>query len=284
MGRKSKLKSLNDLDQRLTSYGLLIIITLVLVVVGLAVIFCFSTEKASAIGSVVGGFGCVAAFIWFFAALRSQSEQLENQKKQFLIESQSRKEEMRRNALLFARDVLKRAEEKALKQNPKFKTINELSTCYTDAAALIPLKLILESRDPKDILRLFKEWLKTEGPAVTMLRGVKSAAEIYFRATNIKNIDYSKEPEDFVFIYSPHIEKLPYFDAYTLCFSMLAESMIMFQPGRKGVFLAWEIAMAKGTPVSMKEKKIMEKIRTMKAAGNPIPEIAKDFVPNDNPE
>jgi len=48
-----------------------------------------------------------------------------------------------------------------------------------------------------------------EGPAIIMIRGIKSASEIYFRAIGLKDIDYSREPEDFVFIYESTLKRLP---------------------------------------------------------------------------
>jgi hypothetical protein len=112
-----------------------------------------------------------------------------------------------------------------------------------------------------------------------MMRGIKSAAEIYFRAMDIKGIDYSKEPEDFVFIYSPHIEKLPYFDTYIAALRLLTDFMMRLQPGRKAALLAMQVALAKTAPMEglMKEEEIRKEIKTRKASGLCIPKIAEDF-------
>lgn len=258
-------------------YRLLILITIAIVLFGVSVLVYFSETKASSIGSVVGAFGSILAFVWFFAALKSQSEQLDNQKEQFLAEFQTLREGARRDAMMFARDVLKDAEGKALKQNSELNAITDIFSSYMGPPFLMSLKAILESDDPYEVLEQFKVWMKIEGPSVIMMRGIKNAAEIYFRAIGLKDIDYSKEPEEFVFIYSPHIEKLPYFDTYTGSLCLLTNFMLMMQPGRKAALLAWQVASAKTYPKFMKEEKIREEIETRKASGLSIPKIAEDF-------
>jgi hypothetical protein len=256
-------------------YRLLILITVAIVLMGIYVLIHFSETKASTIGSVVGAFGGVLAFVWFFAALRSQSEQLESQKVQFLAEFQTLREESRRNALTLARDILKNAEEKALSQNPELNSINDIVTNYIDFSSL---GVILTSDNPQEVLDQWKVWLRIEGPAVTMIRGIKSAAEIYFRATELKDIDYSKEPEEFVYVYSPHIVKMAYFDTYVGVTQVLTQFMFLLQPGRKAALLAMNVALAKSLMAGlMKEDQIREEIESRKASGLSIPKIAENF-------
>ncbi len=255
-------------------YWLLILITIIVFLVGFIVLINFSDARASSIGSVAGACGGILAVVWFFAALKSQAKQLENQKEQFLAEFQTLREGARREALMFARDILKDAEGKALKQNPELNAISDLFTNYIDFSSL---GVILKSSDPHEVLEQFKVWAKIEGPAITMMRGIKSAAEIYFRAMDFKDIDSSREPEDFVFIYSPLIEKLPYFDTYIGSLRLLTDFMLKLQPGRKAASLAVQVALAKASEVPMKEDKIREEIKIRKESGLSIPNIAKDF-------
>lgn len=255
-------------------YSPLILITIAVAVACICILLFASDTKASAIGTVFGGFGSILAFIWFFAALKSQSEQLENQKNQFMAEFQTLREGSRRDALIFARDILKDAEEKALKQNPNLNTITDIFNNYIDLSSL---GIVLKSSNPQEVLEQFKVWAKIEGPAITIMRGIKSAAEIYFRSMELKDIDYSKEPEVFVFIYSPRIEKLPYFDTYLGSVRMLIEFMFRLQPGRKSALLAVQVALAKTSVVPMYENKIREEIQALKTSEKFIPKIAEDF-------
>lgn len=258
-------------------YWLLILITITIIALGIFVLIHFCNKRAATIGSVAGACGGILAVVWFFAALKSQSEQLESQKDQFLAEFQVLREESRRNALLFARDVLKDAEEKALEQNPNLNSITDISTSYLNPLYITSLKVVLESSDPQEVLEQSKVWAKIEGPAIIMIKGIKSAAEIYFRAVGLEGIDYSKEPEDFVFIYSPYIEKLPYFDTYTASLHMLASFMVNIQPGRKAALLAVDVALAKATELPMKEDEIRKKIQNLRDSGAFIPKVAEDF-------
>lgn len=86
-------------------YLLLISITIAGAGACVCVLLFASDTKASTIGSVVGGFGGILAVVWFFAALKSQSEQLENQKDQFLAEFQTLREESRRDALRYLLEI-----------------------------------------------------------------------------------------------------------------------------------------------------------------------------------
>ena len=259
-------------------YWLLISVTIAVVVAGVCVLLWASDTKASTIGSVAGACGGILAVVWFLAALNSQSKQLESQKEQFLAEFQTLREGARREALMFARDILKEAERKALKQNPKLNTTNEILANYLDSSSLASLKVILESCDPHEIVEQFKVWMNVEGPAIIMMRGIKSASEMYFRAAGVEGIDYSKEPEDFVFIYSPLFEKLPYFDTYAGPNNLLSEFLLTYQPGRKAAILAFQIALAKTSMKGlMKDEKLREELEARKASGLCIPKIAEDF-------
>ena len=83
-------------------------------------------------------------------------------------------------------------------------------------------KDILESDDPNVVQSAVKSWLAKEGPALTLMKGLKSAGEVYFLAVGKEDVDYSKEPEEFVFVYGPQLWSLPFFEAFQVPATMLA--------------------------------------------------------------
>jgi hypothetical protein len=258
---------------------LLVLLSVAAGLLAIGILVWLPTES-SAIGTVFGAFAGVLAVIWFSGSLYYQSQQLVEQKIQFLENFRQLREDNRRGALLVARDVLSRAEERALKSNPDLKSIGDLTACYI---GLRDMAMILKSTDPNAILEAGKKWMLTqEGPALFMMRGIKNAAEVYFRATGNENIDYSKEPEEFVFIYGPTLWKLPFFDEYGGLMGLLPEFMFMLAPGRASAKLAYTVAAFKqavntGIGNIYSNDKILEEIKKHKEAGYRIPPIAEDL-------
>jgi hypothetical protein len=228
----------------------------------------------SAVGSLFGAVGGILAVIWFSASLYYQSLQLTEQRQQFLEEFKQLREDARRNALSFSKDILREAEERALRNNPELQSINDLVAYYLNWS---DMAVVLKSKDPIEVLEAVKRWIKREGPAIFLLRGIKQASEIYFNSIGKTDIDYSKEPEEFVLIYGTWLWKLPYFEPYQSVATMLCEFMIKIQPGRKAVLLASSVASMKSYPGIMKEDVILEEIKKFRKEGRHLPAIAEDI-------
>jgi len=245
---------------------------LVALATGVATTF-LSDTKLSAIGTIIAAAGSLLAVIWFAGSLWYQSQQLVEQRAQFLEEFKHLREDGRRNALLVARDILRDAEAKALAFNPRMSSLSELIPLYLHFSEF---KDIMESEDPNRVQLAVEGWMRKEGPAVTLMRGLKSAAEVYFSAVGKRDVDYSKEPDEFVFIYGPHLWTLPFFQAFQSPAVMLAEFMVRLEPGRKSVVLASLAAMARlGNKKLLKMESIREDIRVHVAKGYPLPKIAE---------
>ncbi len=257
-------------------FRLPIILTIIIVLAAFA-ISRLDREEYSAVGSLVGGFGSVLAVIWFFTSLQYQARQLEEQRGQFLTEFQHIREDSRRNALILAKDILNDTEKRALAQNPDLKSITDLMTLCIQFSEL---KLVLEGNDPSIVQQHALTWLKKETPALTLLNGIKNAAETYFRAVGISNIDYSKDAEEFIYIYGAHLWKAPFFQTYQGSATMLANIMMRLRPGRNAVYLALivNVDMLIPTKNMVKDDKIIEEIENHKAKGYPLPRIAKIYL------
>ena len=233
-----------------------------------------SPSGYEAVGCLFGGVGSILAVIWFSASLNYQSLQLTEQRQQFLQEFKALREDARRNALSLSKDILREAEERALKCSPDLQSINDLFAYYMDFS---DLGIALKSKDSIEVMEAVKRWIKREGPATFLLRGIKQASEIYFQSIGKTDIDYSKEPEDFVYIYGTWLWKLPYFEPYQSITTMLCKFMIKLQPGRKAVELAISVALMKSYPDMMKENVILEQIKNFRKEGRHLPAIAEDI-------
>lgn len=261
----------------LREHPLLTLLSVLIVLVAVGAFVCLPSGEYSAVGSLLAGVGSLLAVIWFSAGLFYQSRQLKEQREQFLVQFNQLREDARRSALTFARDIMREAEEKALKQSPSLKSINDLTMVYV----LEPweLKVLLESKDPREVQKAAQSWFSNrEGPSATLLRGIKDAAEIYFRSVGRSDIDYTKEADEFVYIYGPLLWKLPYFEAYATVATLLSGFMITLQPGRKAAVLAASVAMLKASPAGwVNRDKVLENAKQHRQANLPIPAIAEDL-------
>lgn len=259
---------------------LLILLSILVVLIPIAATIYISTEYLSALGSIFGAAAGMLAVIWFSASLYNQSQQLKEQRQQFLENFKQLREDNRRNSLIVVKDVLSRAEERALKANPILKSIDDLMVQYINISEW---PNILKSTDPDTVLESGKNWILTkETPAFFLMRAIKSASEIYFRAIGKTDIDYSAEPELFVFTHGQTLWKIPYFEEYQGVASFLSESMVTMMPARKAIHLAYSVATLKKASDEdlsgiIKEDKIVEAIKKHKKSGYPMPAIAKDF-------
>ena len=231
-------------------------------------------ERLSALGSIIAGAGSLLAVLWFSAGLRYQARQLSEQQKQFAIQFEYLKETGRRDALLLVQSILERAEVRAVAALGEQVSVSEIPARYMIA---VELKSILESADAQEVIHACTQWIKKESAALTLLQGIKSAAEVYLRSIGITDVDYSKSPEDFYFIYGPRFSNEPFFNTLSSTATVLAEIMVHFKPGRDVTIIALMAATAKSvSPDVVKMDKLRADIARHKADGRPLPVIARD--------
>jgi hypothetical protein len=235
------------------------------------------SHQYSALGDLASAVGSILAVIWFSAALFYQSKQLEEQREQFQAEFKHLREENRRNALSISRDILRDAEERALKMNPALKGVGDFASVYLSDPSL--LRTVLESTNVDEVLWAVRKWTgEHEGPVLTMLRGIKDAAQMYYSAIGDGGFDFTKAPEDFVDSYGATLWKLPYFGTYA-AMEVVVRLMVPMQPGRKAVLIATSAALLKsGRERVMKRDMILKDIRGHREAQLPMPAIAADLI------
>ena len=137
---------------------------------------------------------------------------------------------------------------------------------------------MLKSKDPNEVVAAGKEWLKREGPAVTLVKGIQTAAKVYVEATGEPSMDFTKEPDEFAYVYGPLLWLLPYFQRYQGIVDMLTEFMIRIEPGRKSALIAYTIAIGLSTEPSILNKdKLRKDIEDLKKRDYPLPVVAEGF-------
>jgi hypothetical protein len=259
----------------MTNIRLLILISVLVLLLPFLAINFLEPQTYSAAGSIFGATGGILAVIWFTASLNYQARQLKEQRDQFLKSFSNLQENARRDALSFAKDILREAEKKAHDLNPNAKNFYEALAQYRNFSEW---NNIFESTDLDLVRETTKDWAKKAGPAFIIMRGIKNAAEIYFKAMGKDDIDYSKEPDEFMKTYGSLLWNLPYFESYQFPATLLSGMMIMMDEGLIAIKLA---NYAVYSEVSNKEK-IREEIEFYKKHGYRIPEIVKKIFEIEN--
>jgi len=254
---------------------LLIFLTMLVVVAVIAAVANCNANDLSGYGSIISAGAGLLAVIWFSASLWYQARQLKEQREQFLAQFKQLQESNRRDSLLTAKNILDAAEERAISHHGGISSSGEILTQYINFAELKP---ILESTNPETVLSACQSWMKKEGAALTLIRGIKSAAEVYFRSAGITEVDYTKKPEEFVFIYGPRFWEQPFFGAFQSTATMLCEFMVRLEPGRNAAQIAFFAATAKSIGENILHMdKFREDIEKHKANGYSLPRIAEDL-------
>ncbi|MDA0999187.1 MAG: hypothetical protein O2807_01550 [bacterium] len=255
----------------------LILLTILVVAATAVAIFIYRSNpnQLSAYGGIIGAAASILAVIWFTGSLWYQAQQIKEQRTQFSMELRQLREDGRRNALLLSRDVLNAAESRAL----AISGLDSLSELPLQYVKFGEFKDIMESDDPDVVSAAIGVWNKKEGPAVAIMNGLKSAAEVYFVAIGKEDVDFSRDPEEFVSIYGPQLWSLPFFEAFQGMATLLAEFMVRLKPVREAVPIAATGAAAKiGGEKYLRMDKAREIIQRHLKKKYPLPKIAEGLI------
>ncbi len=256
-------------------WGTIILLSSITMAISVYVAVAIPAEKYSSIVSLVSSTASILAVIWFTSTLIYQSRQLSEQRLQFSLIFDQTRRDAQRNALIVADGILRDAENSALSQNTALKTLADIIPLYVDWKEMA---VMLKSSDALEVVEAGKEWLQREGPAVTMMKGIQTAVKVYAEATSDMSYDFTKDADEFVYIYGPRIWQLPYFQRYQGIAQILTEFMIRITPGRKSALLAYTIAIGLSTSEKiLNKKKLREDIEALKKQNYPVPEICKGF-------
>lgn len=235
----------------------------------------FPSDQYSPIASLVAAASNFLAVVWFTATLLYQARQLREQREQFTLSLDRMHRDSKRDALVVVESILRDTENRALAQNKDLKSLSEILPRYVDFSNM---KVMLESEDPNEVLAAGMKWLHQEGPALTLMRGIKAAALMYEESVGTQMFSPAKEPDEFVFINGPVLWNLPFFQNYQGLSDMIAEFMFTILPGRTSAQVAYMVALARTTKEGIiKRERLEEDIKRLKEKNYPIPKIIEGF-------
>ncbi len=233
------------------------------------------SDQYSPIATLVAAASSFLAVVWFTATLLYQARQLREQRNQFTVSLDRMHRDSKRDALVVAESILRDTEKRALGQNKDMKSLAEILPIYVDFSNM---KVMIESKDPNEVLAAGMKWLQQEGPALTLMRGIKAAALMYQESVGTQMFIPAKEPDEFVYINGPVLWSLPFFQNYQGISDIVAQFMFTLLPGRTSAQLAYMVAIAKTNKEGIvKKEKLEEDIRLIREKNYPIPKIIEGF-------
>jgi hypothetical protein len=241
------------------------------VFVGLAAAFGWvrsdSASSASLLATYISGVTSAIAIVWLVAGLRIQAAELSLQRQELRLQrlaAQQQARELRSSAKLGSlsqiRSLLEEAE-KSIRDSPLgITTPLEIQNVYFEKMSF--WHDIENSSNFQVVIDSYNAWLPAEAVAKNYVRYIASALRIYIEHHYPDaQIDFNKEPEDFVYIYQSWGHKAPFISHHIGVSAMLAQFLWLMKPGLERMRLAWLVASAKSLGTSFLKEGSLEELR-----------------------
>lgn len=239
-----------------------------------------SLEQASQIGEFISGFAATLAFLWLIASFQLQAKEIASQREELKLQRtalEGQASELRNaskfSALSQIADIMEKAREK-IANSSVVKSENDLLAAFN--RGLPTWRVILESKNPQLVQDQYQEWLKIEGLVRSYIASIAMALKIYLEYFVQVDFDRSQSDEDFVYIYQTWMSKVPYLAEHSASAYMLANFLMMFQPGLKAMQLAGLAASTMILGKNLFKEGALEKMKKdLEESGAPVPAIAQ---------
>lgn len=261
-------------------FGLVTAFTLV--VASCVLVFSNNLERASQIGEFISGFAAALAFLWLIASFQLQAREIASQREELklqrtALEGQATelKNASKLSALSQIADIMDRAKEK-IARSQLVSSESDLVGAFT--RGLTNWKPILESKNPQLVQDHYQEWLKTEGSVRSYIASIATSLKIYLEYFARQEFDRSQPDEDFVYVYQTWMNQVPYLAEHGANAFMLANFLVMYQPGLKAMQLAGLVASMQLLGKNLFKEGALEKMKKdLEDKGVTIPVIAQNL-------
>jgi hypothetical protein len=223
-------------------------------------------DELSKLGDFLGGFAAAVAFLWLVASVRFQSRELAMQRDELQLQrlALERQAEELRNGSKFSslaqiKDLLERATEVVASSDLQIKGPSELYAVWV--REMSQWKIIFESRNHDTVLESYYKWLKVEGVVRNYLSNVSLALKIYLEFHTQAKPDLSKSDEELIYIYSSYMLKAPFLSSHAGTANMLANFLVMYEPGLKAVQLGGMTAAEKAFGTGMFKEEGLQQLK-----------------------
>lgn len=265
---------------------ILVAITCVIALAATAIYFTAADNEASAnLATYISGFVSVITLVWLVAAFRIQSVELSLQRNELALQRVAVEQQAQETAnsaklasLSSINEILKKAEQDIKDNDAGIGKVSEIVPALLQGMRL--WEDVENSKDPLKVQKTYGEWLKIESVARLYLLRVASAMKLYFEFHRRDlSPDYTKPPEDFVYIYQTWINKAPFLSEHSGTAAFIGQHISIVMPGIERMLLAFMVAGAKlSNPEIFKDEaleemrdKILERSSSLPAICDPWP-------------
>lgn len=215
----------------------------------------------------------VLAAIWLTYGFFLQSEQLADQKLQFLETSRNMYLSSKRETMIFCKELMQDTINYLNKQG-----IGEFSNFIQDYVNFTEMAQMLNSESVDVVISNGEVWVKKESYATRFIRDYAFAVMLYLDTVNIE-YDITIDPEVFLANHIENIPSIPFLYEYTGLGGFLASMMVKVKPQRSSAFLAFQVAHAlKDKEGIWKKEKLKEEIDQLITKSYPIPRVCEQFL------
>jgi hypothetical protein len=256
--------------------------TIVLLLAAVVFVSSKSLEQASQVGEFISGFAATLAFLWLIASFQLQAREIASQREELKLQRtalEGQAAELRSaskfSALSQIADIMQKARDR-IASSSLVKDESELLTLFM--GGMSNWKIIFESKNAQLVEHHYKEWLKIEGLVRGYISAIAMAIRIYLEYFVQQEFDRSKSDEDFVYIYQAWMNKVPYLSEHSANAFMLANFLVMYEPGLKAIQLAGLAATTIASGTNFFKEGALERMKSeLVERGVSVPGIAEDL-------
>ena len=215
----------------------------------------------------------VLAALWLTYGFFLQSEQLADQKLQFLETSKNMYLSSKRETMIFCKEL--KQDTISYLNNQGIREFSIFVQNYLNFSEMVQM---IESESIEQVISCGEEWIKKEGYATRFIRDYAFAVMLYLDTVNIE-YNGLLAPEDFLVNYIKDVPSIPFLYEYTGIGEFLANMMVKIKPQRASALLALQVAYAlRDNSRIWRKEKLLEEIDHLKERSYPIPKICEELI------
>lgn len=222
----------------------------VLVAAILAWLFYSEPNELEAVGGYISGIVAAVTLLWLAVGQKSQLVELSMQREELALQriaAQQQARELHNSARIAIMTQVQSLVDDALNVVAESEVVSseaELTTIYMRGIEYF--EPIEKSKDPERVITASTEWMKIESTCKRFLNCIATAMRLHQEFNHPSNpIPKGKEAHEVVYVYSPWFKDAPFISDHIGIASMLAQTVMLLEPGAKRVHFAAMVAHAK---------------------------------------
>lgn len=264
----------NNADIKWYVWLILCFVTIAIIAAGIFYILLLPIDKRiESIAGISGSIGTLLTVLWFSASLMYQGKQIKEQRKQFMLNNDQTKFDLKLNALEKANNILNDSLEKIEKNsNGKY----NYRTIFDAYLTNIHLFDALSKDNPDEVINMVKDWIEYEAYLNMYLDAIISSYKVYAEVVGIELLKRDKK-EDFILANKDVIFNTPYYSHHNSYAFLVAHIMANMAAKRAAMLLAIQVAVEIKNPNSKNQSNLHKEIQISKSKNEAFAKIVEVY-------